>query len=187
MSTDEPGQTVNSQDAVIVISDRLIVQAQVDETDIGKVNIGQDVDISLDAYPEVNVKGKVEHIYYESKIVNNVTIYQVDIIPETVPSVFRSGMSATVNILEKAKNNVLIAPISAVKRTKDGNYVLVSQGENKKPVERKIELGISDDKNIEVVSGLTADDKIVIESKEKTQPNKRQATNPLLPMGGRRR
>jgi macrolide-specific efflux system membrane fusion protein len=56
----EPGQTVASTDAVIVLSDRLIVQAQVDETDIGKVKIGQAAVISLDAYPDTKVEARVD-------------------------------------------------------------------------------------------------------------------------------
>ena len=56
VSTDEPGQTVTSSDVVLVLSDQLIVQAQVDETDIGRVKVGQEASISLDAYP--SIKGK---------------------------------------------------------------------------------------------------------------------------------
>src|SRR5262249_40126931 len=66
-----PGQTVTPTDDVVVLSDRLIVQAQVDETDIGKVKLGQAAAISLDAYPKIHVRGTVDHIYYESKVVSN--------------------------------------------------------------------------------------------------------------------
>lgn len=162
VSTDEPGQTVTSSDVVMVLSDKLIVQAQVDETDVGRIAIGQEALISLDAYPQIKVNGKVDHIYYESKTVNNVTIYQVDILPETVPSVFRSGMSATVTIKEAAKDKVLIVPLDAVKRKRDGVYVTLSRKDGKKPIETKVELGISDEKNVEIISGLKENDKIVI-------------------------
>lgn len=186
VSTDEPGQTVTSSDVVIVVSDRLIVQAQIDETDIGSVTLGQDVAIGLDAYPQIKVNGKVDHIYYESKIVNNVTIYQVDIIPETVPAVFRSGMSAGVNIIEKTKDNVLVVPTDAVKRRKDGNYVLVSQDAGGKNTEKKVELGLSDEKNVEIVSGLDVNDKILIVTKKIVASSDKQQSSPLLPMGGGR-
>lgn len=182
VSQDEPGQIVTSADAALVLSDRLIVQAQVDETDIGGIRIGQDVMISLDAYPEIKVNGKVDHIYYESTIVNNVTIYKVDIIPETVPEVFRSGMTATVNIVAKSKDDILMVPSDAVKRGVKGSYVLLSQGAGRKPVERPIETGISDDKFVEVVSGINADDKIM-EVTQKYTPSKESSagTNPLMP------
>ena len=45
----EPGQTVTATTAVLVLSDRLIVNAQVDETDVGKVKVGQKAIVSLDA------------------------------------------------------------------------------------------------------------------------------------------
>ena len=60
----EPGQTVTVNDAILVLSDRLIVKAQVDETDIGKVKLGQKAVIALDAYPDIKVEGKVDHISY---------------------------------------------------------------------------------------------------------------------------
>jgi len=182
VSQDEPGQIVTSADAVLVLSDRLIVQAQVDETDIGGIRIGQEVAISLDAYPKIKVKGKVDHIYYESKTVNNVTIYQVDVVPDTVPEVFRSGMTATVNIAEKTKDKVLLVPLEAIRRTKDGAYVFIKEGPGQKPTERKVELGIADDKNIEVVSGISLDDTIEIVSQKYVPATEQKGrTNPLLP------
>lgn len=182
VSTDQPGQTVTSSDVVVVLSDHLIVQAQVDETDIGRVAVGQEASISLDAYPQIRVKGRVDHIYYESKIVNNVTIYQVDIVPETVPAVFRSGMTATVGIVEQAKDNVLLIPLEAVTRGKGGDTVLVGRGRGRKPVEKRVELGIADDKNVEVVSGLSADDRVVVVSQKLPQSTAGKAgTNPFMP------
>ena len=182
VSKDYPGQTITTVDAVVVLSDHLIVQAQVDETDIGKVKLEQEANISLDAYPQIKITGKVNHIYYESLIVNNVTIYQVDILPDQVPDVFRSGMSATVSIVEQAKEDVLTLPLAAVKRGKEGTYVLLSRGIGKKPEERKVEVGIADEKNIEIVSGLTADDKILMTVQKYKANTSKAGVNPLSPM-----
>ncbi|MFA4981013.1 MAG: efflux RND transporter periplasmic adaptor subunit [Candidatus Omnitrophota bacterium] len=183
VSTCESGQTITSSDAVIVLSDHLIVQAQVDETDIGGVRVGQKAMISLDAYPKIKVDGKVDHIYYESTTVNNVTIYEVDVMPDSVPQVFRSGMSATVNIVEKTKDDALLVPLEAVKKDKDGAaYVIVSGGPRKEGVERKVELGIADEKNIEIVSGLSEQDTVLIKSqKYDLEANSKIGTNPLMP------
>lgn len=186
VSKDYPGQTVTTADSVIVLSDHLIVQAQVDETDVGKIRIGQEASVSLDAYTEIKITGKVNHIYYESLVVNNVNIYQVDILPDKVPDVFRSGMSATVNIVEEAKDNVLTLPVAAVKRTREGTHVLLGRGKGKKPEERKVELGISDDKNVEIVSGITSDDKVLIVTQKYKANTAKSAVNPLNPMARRR-
>jgi len=88
VATTQPGQTVTTSDAVIVLSDHLIVRAQVDETDIGKIKLRQNAIITLDAYPDTKIKASVEHIYYESKTVNNVTIYEADLLPEKIPPFF---------------------------------------------------------------------------------------------------
>lgn len=184
----EPGQTVTSSDAVIVLSDRLIVQAQVDETDIGKVRLGQAATVSLDAYPQIKVTATVDHIAYESKIVSNVTIYEVDILPETVPPVFRSGMSATIDIIEKSKENILLIPLDAVKQDEEGTFVLIRPGSGEKPVKRRVQLGISDEKNVEVLSGLEAKEKIIIETQQYLPTTgKGSGSNPFMPFGKKKR
>jgi macrolide-specific efflux system membrane fusion protein len=188
VQTVQPGQTVTTSDAVTVLSDRLIVQAQVDETDIGKVTLGQKAIISLDAYPDTNVEGIVDHKYYESTIVNNVTIYNVNILPKKVPAIFRSGMSANVNIIEQSKENVLMIPLDAVKRDAQGSFVLVSPGGGQKPVKRRAQLGIADDTNVEVISGLDTNDKVLIESqKYMPQTGTSAGGNPFSPFSGRTR
>jgi len=85
VETTQPGQTVTTSDPIVVLSDRLIVRAQVDETDIGKISLNKKAIITIDAYPDTKINSTVEHIYYESKTVNNVTIYEVDLIPEEIP------------------------------------------------------------------------------------------------------
>lgn len=181
VSTDQPGQTVTASDAIIVLSDHLIVQAQVDETDVGRIKLGQAANISLDAYPEIKVGGIVDHIYYESKMVNNVTIYQVDIVPDTVPEVFRSGMTATVNIIENSKNGVLTIPVDAVRHGKDGACVLLSQGLKKKPKEAKVVLGLSDESTVEIISGISKSDKILVTSQKYIPSKSKAGANPFMP------
>lgn len=182
----EPGQTVTSADAVLVLSDRLIVRAQVDETDIGKVKLGQAATIGLDAYPETKIKAAVEHIYYESKIVNNVTIYEVDLIPEDVPSFFRSGMNASIDFIEQRKESVLLIPLEAVHKEKEASFVFVSAGAGKEPIKRIVELGAADERNVEIISGVTADDKLMIRSRKYSLPKPKSASNPFMPFGRRR-
>jgi membrane fusion protein, macrolide-specific efflux system len=183
----EPGQTITSSDAVLVISDRLIVRAQVDETDVGKVQLGQKASISLDAYPNTKIKAVVQHIYYESKIVNNVTMYEVDMIPDEVPAFFRSGMNANIDIMEKDKENILLIPIDAVSSEKDGKYVFISQGAGKESKLHKVETGISDDKNIEIISGLSTKDKVLMTVQKYVPPKSKSASgsNPFTPFGQR--
>lgn len=184
----EPGQTVVATDAVIVLSDRLIVKADVDETDIGKVKIGLKAVVSLDAYPETKVEATVDHISYESTVVNNVTIYKVDILPEAIPLFFRSGMSANVDIVTESKDDVLLIPLKAVIKDKKNSFVLLKNGKDK-PEPKKVQLGLDDDENVEVVSGLSPDDTIIITTKKYLLPSKdrENGSNPFMPKFNRKK
>jgi macrolide-specific efflux system membrane fusion protein len=162
----EPGQTVSASDAVLVMADKLIIKAQVDETDIGSIQLGQPVSIQLDAYPTQTIKGKVEHIAYESTVVSNVTVYEVDVIPSEVPSFFRSGMSATVNFIREEKDNVLLVPIKAVKVSGSQSYVFQLDSATKKYTSIQIKTGLENTTHIEVISGLKEGDKIAIPDKK---------------------
>ncbi len=181
MATTQPGQTVTTSDAVVVLSDHLIVRAQVDETDIGKIAINKKAIISIDAYPDTKIDATVEHIYYESQTVNNVTIYEVDIIPEEIPKFFRSGMNASIDFIDQSKENALIIPLEAVYKEKENSYILVKQANKAEPVRAAVQLGISDDKNIEVLSGIAKDDRIIIKSKTYSLPKNTRGKNPFMP------
>jgi len=186
VATMQPGQTVTTSDAVIVLSDELIVRAQVDETDIGKIDVGQTAVIILDAYPDMPVDAVVQHIYYESETVNNVTIYKVDLLPKKVPVFFRSGMNATINFTVMSKKDALLIPLEAVLKDKAETYVLVDAG-GEEPVKRDVVLGMTDDKNVEIISGIGISDKLVVKMKKFALPQKASnGTNPFMPFGQRR-
>ncbi len=182
VATVQPGQTVTTSDPVVVLSDHLIARAQVDETDIGKIKSGQKAVITLDAYPDTEITAVVEHIYYESKTVNNVTIYEVDLLPEEVPLFFRSGMNTAINFIEKSSQHTLLLPLEAIHREQGKAYVLLKQDNAPlEPVKRSVELGISDDKNVEIISGINENDKIIIKAKKYSLPKSDTGTNPFMP------
>ena len=177
----QPGQTITTADAVVVLSDQLIVRAQVDETDIGKITPDMKAIITLDAYPDTKIKSSVEHIYYESKTVNNVTVYEVDLKPEEVPASFRSGMNASVDFIEQDKENILLIPLEAVQKEKEEAYCFVKPGNGTEPLKTIVKLGISDDKNVEVLSGVSEKDRIILKSKKYNLPKSNVGRNPFMP------
>jgi len=126
----------------------------------------------------------VEHIYYVSKTVNNVTIYEVDVIPAEIPPFFRSGMNASIDFIEESQDNVLLLPQEAVKKEKNIAYVLVKQNNGKEPLRCEVKLGISDEKNVEILSGIKDTDTVIVRSKRYSIPTTDTGTNPFMP--GRR-
>jgi len=187
VATTQPGQTVTIADAVVVLSDQLIARAQVDETDIGKIKLGQKAIIILDAYPNTKINAIVEHIYYESKTVNNVTVYEVDLVPETVPEFFRSGMNATIDFIEKSKEAILIVPVEAVYKDKERSFVLIKNEGQVEPIVQTVKLGITDDKNIEIISGVTDKDTLILKNKKFVLPKSDVGNSPFTPFGQKKK
>lgn len=183
----EPGQTVTTNDTLLVLSDRLIVNAQFDETDIGRVRVGQEAVIALDAYPNVKIKGIVDHIAYESQLINNVTIYDVEIVPRRVPPFFRSGMSANVEVVEKKREGAILIPVEAINRDQDITYVKVIKKPENTIEERVVEIGLSDEKSVEIVSGLTTEDILIVQDKIISHKKKPTGTNPFFPFRGKKK
>ena len=176
----EPGQTVTTADAILVLSNRLMINAQFDETDIGKVKDGQKALITLDAYPDVKLEGIVDHIAYESEIVSNVTIYAVDILPKEIPEILRSGMSVSVEVVEKMIKDVITISSDAVNYDKGDTFVLV-QNESGKSLRRDVVVGLNSGESIEIVSGLSLDDKVITGGDVLLPKKKSMGNNPFMP------
>jgi macrolide-specific efflux system membrane fusion protein len=150
-----PGQVVVTAETVFTMSDHLIVQAAVDETDLNHVWLGQTADITFDSFPDTQLSGKVHEIAYDATTVNNVTTYTVNIYLDSTPDYIRSGISANVFLLISDRKKVLRIPTDAI--TPEGTVLLVhAQGEP--PVAQAIKVGLSDGIWTEVVSGLNEDD-----------------------------
>ncbi|MFC1751773.1 efflux RND transporter periplasmic adaptor subunit [Thermoproteota archaeon] len=176
----EPGQTINSTDTIVVVSDRLIVKAEVDETDVGKIVLGQRAKIILDAYPENTATGTVVHISYESNLVNNVTIYEVDIVPSEIPPFFRSGMSAAIEIIIAEKKKVVTIPLSVLHEKNGKTYVLLKNADNTTNM-KSVTTGLKNGIKAEIISGLDLTDQIVSEHAEFGNNGSARKGNLFLP------
>jgi macrolide-specific efflux system membrane fusion protein len=182
----EPGQTVTTADPVVVLSDRLIVEALVDETDLSMIKLGQKTEIRLDAYPQEVFEGKVDHITFESKLENNVNVYAIDILPEKVPESFRSGMTANVTFIVKEKKGVLLLPSEAivawpksVPKPKEAEFAVYKKTFGGKLAPLAVRIGESDGRMTEITEGLQEGMEIVIVRKKE----KPKSANPFSPGG----
>ncbi|MBN3033626.1 MAG: efflux RND transporter periplasmic adaptor subunit [Candidatus Saganbacteria bacterium] len=161
LSNFEPGQSFTAADPIMVMADKLIVKAQVDETDIGKIKAGQGAMIVLDAYPDQKTEAAVESIEYESQVINNVTIYQVYVLPDAVPAYFRSGMSATVNFAQRSERSVLLLPLKAVRKQNGQSYVFVRDKDDQLQPKR-VTTGQDNGSDVGILSGLSEGDEVTV-------------------------
>lgn len=182
----EPGQTITTSDTVLVLSDRLIVSAQFDETDIGRVKVGQKALIILDAYPDIKLDGVVDHIAYESEIVNNVTIYDVSILLKKIPEILRSGMSVSVEVIEETGRDVMTIPSGAIHYDDKRPYVLLRDAGGE-TVERDVTIGLKNEESVEITSGLATDDLVILEDMNYTPQKSNSGTSPFMPSGRKRK
>ena len=179
-----PGQIVSTGVTLCVMSDHLMVDTQVDETDLAQIKLNQDATITLDAYPDTPFSGKVHRISYFSTLVNNVTTYEVDVWPDKIPSFMLSGMTANVVFNVSEKDNALVIPSEALQQTPDGqSFVLVPASGGGKPQTQIIQTGITDGKETEVTSGLNEGDKVLIKafSAGDLSAAASSGTNPFMP------
>jgi macrolide-specific efflux system membrane fusion protein len=162
------GQTVASSTDLYDMSDRLIVLAAVDETDLGSIRLGQLADVTVDAYPNDSFPCKVIMITHEAVKVNNVVSYYVKLAATKAPAELRAGMTANINFRVNQYLNALLLPSWAVKGAQQStvNLMVKKAGDAKdaKPQQASVSLGDTDGSQVVVLTGLNEGDSVVVSS-----------------------
>jgi HlyD family secretion protein len=169
VSTQE-GETVSATFAAptfVTIIDlaRIEVWTYVDETDIGKVEVGQKASFTVDTYAGFRFEGTVSAIYPKAEVRDNVVNYIVIVeISDQKGKILRPEMTTSVTIQTEESNRVLSIPTSVIKRKNAESIVYIL--ENGKPVMQRIKTGIKGNQITEVIEGLKENDKVIINSDE---------------------
>lgn len=177
------GQTVGASTVLFAMSDMLITVASIDESDIGKIKVGQLAFITLDAYPDITVKGRVFQILDEGHNNSNVIIYKVKMKMENTPSFFKSQMTANIKIMVSSGRKALLIPSSAVIYSKDGKtYVITGFDKKGQPLQKEIKIGLENEGKTEVKQGIEDGEKIFFEVRTyKAQSRDETSTSPFMP------
>jgi HlyD family secretion protein len=159
----EIGESVSAATPIIILADleHFYVEATIDESDVGRIETGQDVAITLDAFPEASLSGKVTKVDPLGQIMQGVVTYwaRVDVLFFDVP--LRPNMTATVDIVVARKDGVVLVPNRAVKRGSTGKYTVdVWDGQSVKT--RNVTIGLSNDSVTEIVTGVGPGEEVVI-------------------------
>lgn len=174
----EVGQTVVSSMNVanlFVIGDldHMQVVGDVDEADIGQVKVGQDVDFTVDAYPDDTFHGTVTQVRLSPTTTSNVVTYEVIVSAENPDHKLIPGLTANLTIYTLREKNVLMLPETAFNFKPDesdssalpplpSNERRVYIVRNGKPEETVVLTGASNSINTVILSGLTDKDKVAI-------------------------
>lgn len=170
---------------------RMIVKAGVNEVDIGKIRVGMAVKVTLDAYPKVLFKGKIDRIAPAVRVDEKVRVFDVEIRLDAQGRELRSGMTANIEVVGERKEKVLSVPVESVFKREDEEIVYVKKAIDpkafaehaKKKAEKKdgdkakedkdawkqffdkrvVTTGLADNARVEIVAGLKAGEEVALE------------------------
>jgi HlyD family secretion protein len=161
---------------------KMQIDTNVDEADIGNIKVGQDVEFTVDAYPDTTFKGKVWQVRNAPITVQNVVTYDVVVQVDNPELMLKPGMTANVSIIVSIKKNVLKIPNAALRfkpaekvkpavQQKGSGVWILEQGNPKRVT---ISTGISDGNYTELISGkINEGQEAIVESLTKAKTETR--------------
>lgn len=182
-----------------IITSQQVAIISLNEVDVAKITLGQKATLTFDAIPDLTITGKVTQIDSVGTVSSGVVNYTVKINFDTNDVRIKPGMSVSTNIITNIKQDVLTVPNSAVKTQNGTSYVQMFdtplptpatgvQGSPSlvPPVNQTVEIGISDDTNTEIISGLKEGDAIVTKTIATSTASTTSTPSLLSAVGGNR-
>lgn len=176
----EEGQTVaasfSTPELFTIAQDltNMQVVADVDEADIGDVKEGERVTFTVDAYPDDTFEGEVKQVRQEATTTNNVVTYEVVISAPNADLKLKPGLTANVTIYTAERKGVLSVPSKALRFTPQketvGKMKIVDAANAKNKVwtiegnsivAHKVNIGMTDGTNTQIVGGIAEGTKVV--------------------------
>ncbi|MES2014549.1 MAG: efflux RND transporter periplasmic adaptor subunit [Patescibacteria group bacterium] len=166
------GDTASGAIASIITTQK-IATISLNEVDAAKVTLGDKATLTFDAIDSLTLTGKVSEIDAVGTVSQGVVSYNLKITFDTQDERVKPGMTVNATIQSDTKQNVLIVPSSAVKTQNGVSYIqrfnpplsetASAQGVMSKNPPEQVEVvtGISDDTNVEIISGVSENDQIV--------------------------
>ncbi|MDD5694894.1 MAG: efflux RND transporter periplasmic adaptor subunit, partial [Bacteroidales bacterium] len=156
--------TFNDGTAIATVADmgEMIFKGNIDETEVGKISEGMKLILTIGAIDQQSFDAVLEHVSPKGVEENGAIQFEIRAAVKLSDSAFiRAGYSANADIVLDRKDSVLAIQESLLQFDKDTAFVEVETGPQKFE-RRNVRTGLSDGINIEILGGLTKDDKIKI-------------------------
>jgi len=167
--------TFNNGTTICTVADMqdMIFKGKVDETEVGKIKEGMNIELEIGAIEKEKFNAILEYIAPKGKEENGAIQFEIKANVVLKENQFiRAGYSANANIVLEKKDSVLVIPEGMLKFEKDSSFVEVETANQQVFEKRMVKTGISDGINIEILNGLTKNDKV---KGEKIDPKKPKA------------
>jgi RND family efflux transporter MFP subunit len=153
----------------IIDPTKLEMWIYVDETDIGRTKPGMKIEYWVDTYRDKRFSGKIDMIYPQPEIKDNIVYYLAIVKIDPKDTVFlRPEMTTHVRIIVEEKTDVVVVPNNAI-RFEEGKTVVYLKGKDKTDPQQ-VTPGIRDDRFTEIISGIKEGETIVIPAVVKKPP-----------------
>ncbi len=166
----KPGVNITAATGTFTVADfnDVSFKIDVDEVDIGKVKIGQLVDIKLDAYPDQTFMGVVSKIGFTSTTTSGGgTAFPVEVkFPDNLDLRFKIGMNGDAEIESQRINDTLVVPSDFIFADSKGKYVNLLKSDTKY-LRQAVKTGVETDTETEILKGLKKNDVIIIPTASK--------------------
>lgn len=171
--TGKVGSNAGSAAVATIITNQNIVELSVNEVDAAKLSVGEKATLTFDAIDGLTLTGTVAEVDTAGTVSQGVVSYGVKISLDSQDNRIKSGMTVNADIQTAVHADVLTVPSSAVKTVNGSSYVQVFNPaltvtggtagvtSPSAPSQVPVTVGISDDTNVEILSGLTAGEQIV--------------------------
>jgi len=173
----EAGASIRYQQTIISLPDTsaMKVEVSIHEASIEKIKVGQNALITVDAFPERTVTGKVTKVAVlpdsPMRWLNpDIKVYRTEVAMHERWEGLKPGMSAKVEIIVARPKNVLSVPVQAVVMRKGESFCYVDRGGP--PVKTTIQIGNSTDRFVEIQSGLKAGDRVLLAPPDEPEKEK---------------
>jgi len=176
----EKGDSVSAGTAAAtLITKQKIAEISLNEIDVAKVKVGQKTTFTFDAIEDLSITGEVLEVDTVGTVTQGVVSYNIKIGFDTQDDRVKPGMSVSASIITDVKQDVLLVPNSAIKSQGGIYYVETLSGStlstqaaadvsgltlNTPPVQKQIEIGLTNDSYTEIISGLSEDDTVVTQT-----------------------
>jgi multidrug efflux pump subunit AcrA (membrane-fusion protein) len=169
-------QVSNGTAIATIITPNEYATISLNEVDAAKVSVGQKATLAFDAVNNLSLAGTVSEVDGIGTVSQGVVTYNVQIAFDSEDNRVKPGMSVNAAIITAADQNVLVVPSAAIKT--QGNISYVQELGQKYSMAQEtagvtsitlpknfpVTVGLSDDTNTEIVSGLSAGDQIIIKT-----------------------
>lgn len=161
----EEGETVKANSLIISMLSKgsLQVEANVSETEITKVKLNDEVEMTLDALgPDEKFSGRIIKIDPAETVVSGVIYYQVNSVFDAEDKRIKPGMTVNLDIITDKKDNALQLPFFAIKEMNGEKKVQILKDDGKIE-ERAIKTGLQGENNVEIIEGVKEGERVVVE------------------------